>query len=109
MPKISNKGISMPSSPIRKLQPFAVEALKKGKKIYHLNIGQPDIKTPKAALDAVKNSPIDVLAYSPSQGYNSYLSKLTSYYKKNNINSSIIISNSNVVDIRPNTKSKIRR
>ena len=55
MPNISRKGLDMPSSPIRKLQPFAVKALNEGKKIYYLNIGQPDIKTPQKALDAIKS------------------------------------------------------
>jgi len=85
MPKISNKGLKMPSSPIRKLQPFAVKAVNEGKKIYYLNIGQPDIKTPETALNAVKNSDIDIISYSPSQGYDSYLNKLVVYYHNNSI------------------------
>lgn len=85
MPKISDKGIAMPASPIRKLQPFADSAIKQGKTIYYLNIGQPDIKTPVNALDAVRTMQIDVLSYSPSQGFHSYLEKLVNYYAKNNI------------------------
>jgi aspartate aminotransferase len=85
MPKISDKGVAMPESPIRKLQPFADSAKKQDKHIYYLNIGQPDIKTPKMALDAVKNNDIDVLSYSPSQGFQSYIEKLVNYYGKNDI------------------------
>ena len=85
MPSISNKGRNMPESPIRKLVPFAEAAVKKGKKIYQLNIGQPDIETPKAALDAVKNNDIDVLSYSHSAGFVSYRTKLAKYYRKNDI------------------------
>ncbi|MBZ9630681.1 pyridoxal phosphate-dependent aminotransferase [Salegentibacter sp. LM13S] len=85
MPSISNKGRNMPESPIRKLVPFAEAAVKKGKKIYQLNIGQPDIETPKAALDAVKNNNIDVLSYSHSAGFESYRIKLAKYYRKNDI------------------------
>ncbi|SFF58112.1 aspartate aminotransferase [Salegentibacter agarivorans] len=85
MPSISNKGRNMPESPIRKLVPFAEAAVKKGKKIYQLNIGQPDIETPKAALDAVKNNDIDVLSYSHSAGFVSYRTKLAKYYHKNDI------------------------
>ncbi|PKD18250.1 aspartate aminotransferase [Salegentibacter salinarum] len=85
MPSISNKGRNMPESPIRKLVPFAEAAIKKGKIIYQLNIGQPDIETPKAALDAVKNNNIDVLSYSHSAGFESYRTKLAKYYRKNDI------------------------
>jgi aspartate aminotransferase len=85
MPKISEKGLAMPESPIRKLQPFADSAIKQGKHIYYLNIGQPDIKTPEKALNAVKNTDIKILSYSPSQGFHSYLDKLVKYYAKNNI------------------------
>ena len=85
MPKISNKGQSMPESPIRKLVPFAEAAIKKGKSIYQLNIGQPDIKTPAKALAAVKNNDIEVLAYSHSAGFASYRNKLAAYYKKHKI------------------------
>ncbi len=80
MPKISTKGKSMPSSPIRKLVPFAETAKKQGKKIYHLNIGQPDIETPSVMLNAIKNSKIKVLEYSHSAGFESYRKKLAQYY-----------------------------
>ena len=86
MPLISKKGELMPQSPIRKLVPFAEAAKKNGIKVYHLNIGQPDIKTPKVALDAVKNNSIEVLSYARSEGSEIYREKLTHYYKKNNIN-----------------------
>lgn len=85
MPNISNKGLAMPESPIRKLQPYADAGIKKGKKIFYLNIGQPDIKTPKNALRAVRESKIEILSYSPSQGFHSYLEKLVKYYKNNGI------------------------
>ncbi len=85
MPKISHKGIEMPQSPIRKLVPFAEAAKKKGKQVIHLNIGQPDIKTPKIAIDAVKNANIEVLSYARSEGSETYRKKLASYYKKNQI------------------------
>lgn len=82
MPKISNKGQEMPESPIRKLVPYAEAAVKRGKKIYQLNIGQPDIKTPTQALEAVKNHNIEVLSYSHSAGFESYREKLAGYYQK---------------------------
>ncbi|WP_282041059.1 pyridoxal phosphate-dependent aminotransferase [Winogradskyella flava] len=85
MPKISNKGINMPESPIRKLVPFAEEANKRGKKVYYLNIGQPDIKTPTLALDAVKIHSLDILAYSRSEGSEEYRKKIAKYYKNNAI------------------------
>ncbi|MGM0634948.1 MAG: pyridoxal phosphate-dependent aminotransferase [Bacteroidota bacterium] len=85
MPQISKKGLAMPESPIRKLAPYADLATKEGKKIYYLNIGQPDIKTPKKALDAVKNNNLEILSYSPSQGFESYRNKLANYYQKNNV------------------------
>jgi len=85
MPSVSKKGKSMPQSPIRKLVPFSEKALKEGKKIYHLNIGQPDIKTPEIALAAVKNSDIDILAYSRSEGSETYRQKIANYYAKNDI------------------------
>ncbi len=81
MPKISNKGKQMPESPIRKLVPYADIAKKKGNKVYHLNIGQPDIKTPDVALKAIKNADIKVLEYSHSAGFESYRTKLSDYYK----------------------------
>ncbi len=85
MPSISNKGLLMPESPIRKLVPYAEAAKKKGTKVYHLNIGQPDIKTPKIALDAVKNNRIEVLSYARSEGSEEYREKLSGYYRKNKI------------------------
>ncbi len=85
MPKISKKGISMPESPIRKLVPYAEDAKKRGVKVYHLNIGQPDIKTPQVALDAVKNNTLDVIEYGRSEGSEEYRTKITKYYAKNGI------------------------
>jgi len=85
MPSISNKGKNMPESPIRKLVPFSEKAIKAGKKIYHLNIGQPDIKTPQVALDAVTNNKLKVIAYSRSEGSQEYREKISNYYKKNEI------------------------
>ena len=85
MPKISRKGVLMPLSPIRKLVPYAEQAKKEGVNVYHLNIGQPDIKTPEVALNAVKNNTLDTLAYSSSEGSETYRTKLAAYYKKNNI------------------------
>ena len=85
MPLISSKGKNMPESPIRKLVPYAEKATQLGKKIYYLNIGQPDIKSPKIAMDAVVNSAIEVLAYSRSEGSDTYREKIANYYKKNNI------------------------
>ena len=81
MPAISQRGIDMPSSPIRKLVPFAEAAKKRGTKVYHLNIGQPDIETPKAILDAVRHSDFKVLEYSHSAGNESYRRKLVDYYQ----------------------------
>lgn len=85
MPKISEKGLRMPESPIRKLVPFAEDAKKRGTKVYHLNIGQPDIKTPAVALDAVRNNSIEVLAYARSEGSEEYRRKLASYYGRHDI------------------------
>lgn len=85
MPKISKKGIAMPESPIRKLVPYAEIAYKQGKKIYHLNIGQPDIKTPKIAMDAVREHTLDILAYSRSEGSEVYRQKIANYYAKHHI------------------------
>ena len=82
MPNISEKGFQMPASPIRKLTPFADKAKAAGKKVYHLNIGQPDIATPEGMLDAVKNIDFDVWAYTPSEGTLAYRQKLTEYYNK---------------------------
>lgn len=85
MPKVSIKGQQMPESPIRKLVPYAEIAKKKGHKVYHLNIGQPDIKTPEVALQAVKNASISVLEYSHSAGFESYRTKLSQYYKNHGL------------------------
>ena len=85
MPTISKKGQNMPESPIRKLVPFAENAKKRGIEVFHLNIGQPDIKTPDCALEAIKNNTIKVLAYSRSEGSEEYRQKIAKYYLKNNI------------------------
>lgn len=85
MPSISTKGIQLPASPIRKLVPFAEKAKSEGVKIYHLNIGQPDIETPEEALNAVKSTPLKVIEYSHSAGNESYRRKLASYYQKHHI------------------------
>ena len=89
MPKISERGIEMPSSPIRKLAPLANEAKARGVKVYHLNIGQPDLPTPQKALDALKNVDRKVLEYSPSQGFLSLREKLQAYYRKFRIELSV--------------------
>ena len=81
MPNISNKGLNMPESPIRKLVPFAEKAKRNGKTVFHLNIGQPDIETPKVALDAVKDFSSQVVEYSHSAGFESYRKGLASYYQ----------------------------
>ena len=86
MPKISKKGIAMPESPIRKLVPFAENAKKSGKKVYHLNIGQPDIHTPKIALDAISSFSNSVVEYSHSAGFESYRKGLSKYYQNIDIN-----------------------
>lgn len=86
MPTISQKGINMPASPIRKLTPFADQAKREGKKIYHLNIGQPDIETPEIMLNALKNIDFKVWAYTSSEGTLSYRTKLAEYYNKLNYN-----------------------
>ena len=86
MPSISLKGIKMPASPIRKLVPFADDAKRKGRKVYHLNIGQPDIETPECAMTALKNTDIKVVEYSHSAGILSYRKKLVEYYKRFDIN-----------------------
>lgn len=85
MPKISKKGKTTPESPIRKLVPYADSAGKRGIHIYHLNIGQPDIKTPKVALDAVKNNDIEILGYSKANGSETYRQKLADYYSGHKI------------------------
>ena len=85
MPGISLKGQQMPESPIRKLVPFAEDAKKRGINVYHLNIGQPDIETPQAALNAVKENDIKVLSYARSEGSETYRKKLSKYYRQNHI------------------------
>ena len=85
MPSISAKGQSMPASPIRKLVPYAEGAKAKGRTVYHLNIGQPDIETPEVALDAIRNLDRTVIEYSHSAGYESYRNKLASYYQNSGI------------------------
>ncbi len=82
MPKLSQKGLKMPSSPIRKLVPYAEAAKKRGVKVYHLNIGQPDIETPEVALNAIRNYSEKVVEYSHSAGNLSYRQKLCGYYSK---------------------------
>ena len=86
MPEISARGLIVPESPIRKLAPLANAAKARGTKVYHLNIGQPDVHTPQCGLDALKKVDAKVLAYSPSQGIESYRNKLVGYYAKHNIN-----------------------
>lgn len=83
----------MPESPIRKLVPFAEDAKKRGTTVFHLNIGQPDVKTPQIALDAVKNNELETLAYARSEGSESYREKLASYYKKHNV----LVSSNDIV------------
>ena len=85
MPSISNRGCAMPSSPIRKLTPLANDAKARGIKVYHLNIGQPDLPTPQKALDVMKSIDRNILEYSPSQGFLSLRQKLANYYSKYNI------------------------
>src|SRR5213079_1339376 len=85
MLNISNRGQNMPASPIRKLVPFAEAAKSRGVKVYHLNIGQPDIETPPQILDAVKHTDIKVLEYSHSAGFESYRRKLVEYYARNGV------------------------
>ncbi len=82
MPKISQKAVDMPASPIRKLVPFSETAKKQGKIVYHLNIGQPDIETPKVALDAIKNLDRKVIEYSHSAGFESYRENLAKFYQR---------------------------
>ncbi|MFN0189048.1 MAG: pyridoxal phosphate-dependent aminotransferase [Bacteroidia bacterium] len=86
MPKISDKGLKMPPSPIRKLVPFAEKAKKRGVHIYHLNIGQPDIHTPEVMMDAIHKIDLKVIEYSHSAGIESYRKKLVGYYQKFDIN-----------------------
>lgn len=85
MPKLSERAIEMPASPIRKLAPLASAAKRRGVHVYHLNIGQPDLPTPKVGLEALRNVNRSVLEYSPSQGFRSYREKLVDYYARYNI------------------------
>ena len=85
MPNISLKGKAMPASPIRKLVPFSEAAKKRGVKVFHLNIGQPDIETPENVLSKIRNIDLKVIEYSHSAGIISYRNKLAEYYRKNNI------------------------
>lgn len=85
MPSVSSKGVKMPESPIRKLVPYAEKAYKQNKTVYHLNIGQPDIKSPQAAMDAVVNHNLEILAYTRSEGSEAYRTKIAAYYEKNDI------------------------
>ena len=86
MPNISQRGVNMPASPIRKLVPLANKAKAKGTKVYHLNIGQPDLPTPEVAMEAMRRIDRKVLEYSPSEGIRSFREKLVKYYAKFNIN-----------------------
>tara|TARA_R110002072_G_scaffold124085_1_gene259522 strand:- start:39405 stop:40595 length:1191 start_codon:yes stop_codon:yes gene_type:complete len=85
MPSISTKGLQMPESPIRKLVPFAEKAYKQKKTVYHLNIGQPDIKSPQIAMDAVAHHSLEILAYTRSEGSQEYREKIAAYYNRNSI------------------------
>ena len=93
MPSISTKGNLMPESPIRKLVPYAEKAKQKGIKVFHLNIGQPDIETPKNAINAVKNADIKILAYSKSEGDLVLREKISEYYKTFNV----LVSSSDII------------
>lgn len=85
MPEVSKRGVRMPESPIRKLAPLAEQAKAKGIKVYHLNIGQPDLPTPRVAIEAIQKVDRKTLEYSPSEGILSYRKKLAKYYHKFNI------------------------
>lgn len=96
MPQVSRKGNILPASAIRKLVPFADAAKARGIKIHHLNIGQPDIETPKGAIDVLRKAPMDIVAYTNSAGNLSYRKKLCEYYAKHNIHitpDEIIVTN----------------
>lgn len=93
MPSISERGGHMPSSPIRKLIPFADAAVKRGTKVIHLNIGQPDIETPEPLLDAIRKSDLKILEYSPSAGFESYRKKLSEYYHRYGVD----VSSDNII------------
>ena len=85
MAKLSERGFEMPASPIRRLAPLANEAVKRGVKVYRLNIGQPDLPTPPQAFEALRNIDREVLEYSPSDGLPSLRAKLKEYYHRFNI------------------------
>jgi aspartate aminotransferase len=85
MPAVSKKGLSMPESPIRKLVPYAEKAYKENKTVFHLNIGQPDIKSPQIAMEAVASHHLEILAYTRSEGSEAYRTKIAAYYTQNNI------------------------
>ena len=85
MPKISNKGRNIPSSPIRKLVPYSDQAKKKGIDVLHLNIGQPDIESPIESIEGIKKNDLKLLKYEYSQGSYEYRTKLSNYYSKHNI------------------------
>lgn len=85
MPRVSDRGRAMPDSPIRKLAPLAEKAKERGVKVYHLNIGQPDLPTPPEALAAIKNIDRKILEYTPSEGIRSFREKLAKYYHRFNI------------------------
>ncbi|MDD2938433.1 MAG: pyridoxal phosphate-dependent aminotransferase, partial [Proteiniphilum sp.] len=85
MPEISQRGVQMPASPIRKLAPLSDAAKAEGVKVYHLNIGQPDLPSPVTALDAIRAIDRTTREYSPSDGYRYYRENLTRYYKKYDI------------------------
>lgn len=106
MPVISRKGKMMPESPIRKLVPYAESAKSRGVKVYHLNIGQPDIETPKVALDAIRNFNQKVIEYSHSAGILSYRKKLIEYYKNVEIDVSQMKSSMNLTVIIRTLKLK---
>jgi aspartate aminotransferase len=89
MPSVSDRGKIMPDSPIRKLAPLADKAKEKGRKVYHLNIGQPDLPTPQVAMDAIRNIDRKILEYSPSEGIRSLRQKLVGYYKRFDIDVTI--------------------
>ena len=96
MPQISKKGSTLPASAIRKLVPFAEAAKAKGTKVYHLNIGQPDIETPTGAIDALRKADMKVVEYTHSAGNLSYRTRLCDYYAKHNIHltpEEIVITN----------------
>lgn len=96
MPKVSNRGVATPASPIRKLVPFAEAAKRDGVKIYHLNIGQPDIRTPREGVEKLRQADMEVIAYSPSAGTQSYREKLVEFYGRQDIEvtpSQMIVTN----------------